>query len=99
MTRESILCAFLMVLEGYLQVLERDGFKTFQSDYQAIWLHTDQVITLSVNGGSRKACIKGISLTSAALLAQDSETGQMHEVWPDGNTFDFMSGLIAPKSK
>jgi len=100
LTREAILCAFLMVLEGYLPVLEREGFKPFQSDYYALWLHTDQPITLKTVGGETKtAAIKGISLETAALLAQDTQDGQMHEVWPDGNTFDFLSGLIAPKSK
>lgn len=53
------------------------------------------ITVLSSTGETRKAIITG--LDDYGFLTVRSEDGTLSSVQPDGNTFDMMKGLIAPK--
>ena len=77
----------------------KKGFEPFMADYLARWLHTDQVVQVTsrddASGDTVPAVIKGLSSTGC-LLAQDAD-GSRLELYPDGNSFDFLTGLLKRK--
>ena len=61
----------------------------------------DQIVTLETEGGKR-AKIKGITRDYGLLIAEelgweDRATGKVWEVMSDGNSFDFLGGLVKRK--
>ncbi|KAJ8577210.1 hypothetical protein ON010_g1998 [Phytophthora cinnamomi] len=75
------------------------GFEPFMTDYLARWLHTDQVVQVAsgedAGGKKTPAVIKGLTGTGC-LLAQGDDGARL-ELYPDGNSFDFLSGLLKRK--
>lgn len=64
--------------------------------YYKYWLHSGAHITVTTKTGeSRKAVITGVD--DYGFLTVQSEDGTLSTVQPDGNTFDMLKGLIAPK--
>lgn len=63
-------------------------------DYYSNWLHSDQI--MEIEGNSSKFRVKGIN-EFGYLVAKDIKTGTLHELEPDGNSFDMMRNLIKRK--
>ena len=65
-------------------------------------IYSNQIVTLEAVEGAPRARILGITRDWAFLRAeeiddQDQGTGKMHELQPDGNSFDFWKGLVTRK--
>jgi hypothetical protein len=65
--------------------------------------YSNQIVTLEAVEGAPRARILGITRDWAFLRAeeiddQDQGTGKMHELQPDGNSFDFWKGLVTRKA-
>jgi biotin--protein ligase len=96
------LAAFLNAYEPMEALFLEKGFDPFLSDYVQRWLHTDQVVEVSDSaagegtGKKTSAVIKGLTSTGC-LLAEGVDDGSRLELYPDGNSFDFLSGLLKRK--
>ncbi|KAL7686550.1 putative ribosomal protein L1 [Plasmopara halstedii] len=99
LTKEHFLAAFCNVYEPMEKLFLEQGFEPFMEEYLARWLHTDQVVQVasSDDAGGRKvpAVIKG--LTSTGCLLAKGDDGSSLELYPDGNSFDFLTGLLKRK--
>ncbi|KAM3961203.1 LOW QUALITY PROTEIN: holocarboxylase synthetase-like protein [Aphomia sociella] len=94
---ECFLARYCSQLEIILKNMTADGgVKGFLEQYYQYWLHTGEEIRLQREGSSTpvSGCISGVD--EAGWLLVNTPTGELR-VAPDGNTFDIMSGLIAPK--
>jgi hypothetical protein len=65
-------------------------------------VYSNQIVTLESIEGAPRARIHGITSDWAYLRAeeidgQDHGTGEMHDLQPDGNSFDFWKGLVKRK--
>lgn len=90
---------FALVFNEIERIFKRvqDGDIDYLYDlYYKYWLHSGAEITVqTVTGESRKAVITGVD--DYGFLTVQSEDGTLSSVQPDGNTFDMLKGLIAPK--
>ncbi|TMW66384.1 hypothetical protein Poli38472_004149 [Pythium oligandrum] len=96
-TKEEFLAAFLNVFEEMQDEFMTKGFAPFMDAYLQRWLHSEQVVQVASDDDSEAkvpAVIKGLTSTGC-LLAESS--GQKLELYPDGNSFDFLSGLLKRK--
>ncbi|KAI9918773.1 hypothetical protein PsorP6_012046 [Peronosclerospora sorghi] len=98
-TKEEFLAAFCNVYEPMEKVFLEKGFEPFMTSYLARWLHTDQPVQVAnddePNGEKVLAIIKG--LTSTGCLLAKGDDGSRLELYPDGNSFDFLNGLLKRK--
>lgn len=96
--RESFLATFLTVYEEMELKFKEEGFAPFEDAYLEHWLHTDQVVQVAASAEDPyhkvSAVIKGLTRTGCLLAEAD---GESFELYPDGNSFDFMSGLLKRK--
>eukprot|EP01138_Halocafeteria_seosinensis_P010442 gb/GECG01010660.1/.p1 GENE.gb/GECG01010660.1/~~gb/GECG01010660.1/.p1 ORF type:complete len:395 (+),score=41.76 gb/GECG01010660.1/:1-1185(+) len=104
----ELLARILNSLERRWQSFCRDGLDSFRDEYESMWLHSKQRVlsqagtTGSNRSDARRRSLEEKQLTilhlsdTGSLLAKD-DSGQLYDVYPDGNTFDFMSGLIRRK--
>ncbi|KAL6238654.1 hypothetical protein BDW75DRAFT_200630, partial [Aspergillus navahoensis] len=101
-TLEKLLARILTVFEDLYTRFLRTGFDTsFEKMYYESWLHTNQIVTLEAEGGTR-ARIKGVTRDYGLLLAEelswdDRPTGRVWQLQSDSNSFDFMKGLLKRK--
>lgn len=98
-TRGHLLSRFCTIFQGMLDKFAKKGFDDFFDAYHASWLHTDQEIkaTVNVDGTTSLVPMTIVGLAkSGALKAMDTE-GTYHELFPDGNRFDFLKGLVSEK--
>mmetsp|Transcript_15638 Transcript_15638/g.27271 ORF Transcript_15638/g.27271 Transcript_15638/m.27271 type:complete len:387 (+) Transcript_15638:359-1519(+) len=97
-SREQVLGRILEHYESLLLEFEHDGFeKRIQGEYEKAWLHSGQTVTLKEENDA-VAVIEGLNPASGGcLLARVPETGQLYELYPDGNRLDFFNGLISKK--
>lgn len=97
LTREMVLDRFLNEFVAMFVQYKHVGFKPFIDEYLKNWLHTNQQIVINDGeGGTHKATVKGIT-ESGYLLARINATGDLTELYPDGNRFDFFKGLVMKK--
>ena len=106
-SRATVLASFLNTVEPMIELFNSDGFQPFQEEYLEHWLHSRQTVTaVDLARGSQdqeNMPEDGIPLTitgiaeSSGLLAMDPSTGQQYELLPDGNSLDFMRGLLKRK--
>lgn len=94
--QEALLAKFLTVFEADFQTLELRGFDPFRSSYLGMWLHSDQVVT--VGDSKQQLRIAGLSPSGYLRAVSVSDETQVYELQPDGNSFDFMQGLIVAKT-
>eukprot|EP00940_MAST-03C_sp_MAST-3C-sp2_P000136 g136.t1 len=107
-TRGEILGRFCALYDQMESEFLESGFAPFLEKYYAAWLHDGQVVRASIprvtSSGEgadddTNLCtmtVRGLC-ESGALKAVDSE-GNVHELFPDGNRFDFMRGLVSQKT-
>ncbi|KAI9895824.1 hypothetical protein PsorP6_019162 [Peronosclerospora sorghi] len=95
----KFLAAFCNVYEPMEKVFLEKGFEPFMTSYLARWLHTDQPVQVAnddePNGEKVVAIIKG--LTNTGCLLAKGDDGSRLELYPDGNSFDFLTGLLKRK--
>lgn len=97
----QVLAAFLTQLEASMEVFIKAGFEPFLSQYLAEWMHTNQTVELRAEDHSKpgkKVILRTINLESGYLLAVDAvDAAIMYELHPDGNSLDWMKGLLVHK--
>lgn len=83
-------------IERWLNVMQSGDVDLFLDAYYEYWMHGDTEVTvLSASGTSKNVKILGID--EFGYLRVRGEDGTLFSVQPDGNTFDCLKGLIAPK--
>ncbi|KAK8805615.1 hypothetical protein WA158_002271 [Blastocystis sp. Blastoise] len=96
LSRAQVLAHIMNEFEPILELFSSDGFRPFKDEYLGIWLHSDQKVTvLGDNGKNTNVTIKG--LTDEGYLLAISEEGETLQLFPDGNSFNFLQGLISKK--
>ena len=93
-----MLATFCHTYEPMKQLLKLEGFQPFEQEYLQYWLHSNQTVQIKESQQSTDtiaAVIKSLTV-SGCLLAQNCN-GENLELYPDGNTFDLLSGLIKRK--
>jgi biotin--protein ligase len=95
--RAELLARFFNHYEKLHTVFEIEGFAPMLDDYLLAWMHSGQTVTATVGGGSQTLTIRGLAETGA-LLAEDASS-ECHELYPDGNSFDMMKGMISEKKR
>jgi len=101
LTRGEVLGRFCVTFQNMLDVFVKRGFSPFESSYYRYWLHTDQHVHAVVDEDTNEQVsmrVKGLT-KQGALLAEELTTGRKHELYPDGNRFDFLKGLVSKKKK
>lgn len=97
-TREEIVAGVANRLEGMLETLAVHGFSGFESEYYAAWLHSGQEIRTQCDSDmDRYEQVKIIGLSQDGYLLASNESGHRFELHPDGNSLDFMNGLLRKK--
>jgi len=92
-TREEVLSAFLPIFDSRLATFQEEGFAPMKEAYLRYWLHTGQRVRVGTD--EVECTVRGLS-DSGSLLAED-DSGQVFQLSPDGNSFDFFHGLISRK--
>ncbi|XP_034676404.1 biotin--protein ligase 2-like isoform X2 [Vitis riparia] len=97
--REDIVAAFFNKFETLFSLFINQGFQTLEELYCKTWLHSGQrVIVQENNEGQMVENVVTIQgLASSGYLLAIGDDGQMCELHPDGNSFDFFKGLIRRK--
>lgn len=96
-TREEIVAGISNALEGMLDGLASLGFEPYTSEYYASWMHTGQKVVVREDDGSDGSVVTIVGLTDQGYLLGVDDAGQACELHPDGNSFDFLNGLIKRK--
>lgn len=101
---EKLLALYMNNLQVILANFIDHGAKVVLPEYYRLWLHTDQIVTLSDHNNVR-AIVKGITQDYGMLIAHElvsgsdtQTTGNVYHLQPDGNSFDIFRGLIAKKA-
>ncbi|CAG9793285.1 unnamed protein product [Diatraea saccharalis] len=96
-TVERFLARYCSELERSLEYMATEGgVRAFLEQYYQYWLHTDEEIRVQTEGGNTPVHgrIVGVDAAGWLLVRTAASTLQLE---PDGNTFDIMAGLVAPK--
>ena len=106
LTPERLLARLVTQLSAFYSRFCTTGFDSyFEHRYYKHWLHSEQVVTLETEGGL-KARIKGITRDWGQLVAEEilggdgvtrERAGRRIELQSDGNSFDFLRGLVRRK--
>lgn len=95
LSREAVLAATLVEYERLERITAERTFKAIEAEYTAAWLHTGQRVTLLEQGNPVRMVIQG--LAPNGFLLGESAAGERFELHPDGNSFDWMQGLVRRK--
>ncbi len=98
-SRETVLARIMQQYEHLHYELNdpKLGFTPrLQQEYEDNWLHSGQKVTLS-SDADRKATIIGISPDKGGCLVAKDDSGNMFELHPNQNSFNFFEGLISRK--
>ncbi|XP_047338260.1 biotin--protein ligase 2-like isoform X2 [Impatiens glandulifera] len=99
--KEELLATFFNKFETLFDLFISEGFKPLEDLYYKTWLHSGQRVIVQEKEKDDDqlteivATIQG--LTSSGYLLAVDESGQMCELHPDGNSFDFFKGLVKRK--
>jgi len=96
-SQEKLLAKVLVVFEEKYLRFCRAGWAGFEAEYERVWLHSSQVVTLEMEGGV-KATVLGVTRDCGMLRVQEVKTGRIVELVSDGNSFDFFRGLVRRKT-
>ncbi|KAK6641797.1 hypothetical protein RUM44_013514 [Polyplax serrata] len=98
LSREKLFAIIFTQLEKMLILIEEGNVEYAENIYYKYWLHGGaQVKVLDSSGTVRQVTILGID--EFGFLKVREASGKVFTVHPDGNSFDMMEGLIAPKLK
>ena len=75
------------------------GFQALEEQYYNSWLHSGQrvVVQDAHEGQSVNSVVTIKGLTPSGYLYAVGEDGKSYELHPDGNSFDFFTGLVRRK--
>ncbi|KAG6551279.1 hypothetical protein Mapa_007206 [Marchantia paleacea] len=99
--KEQLLAAIMMRFEELNSKFTSDGFSPLRDSYYDKWLHSGQTVVLEEKDPKSSemshvpVTIRG--LTSSGYLLATDEQGEQYELHPDGNSFDFLKGLVRTK--
>jgi biotin--protein ligase len=99
---DEILAAFFGKFEFLFNVLTNQGFQPLEELYYNTWLHSGQrVMVQQEKTDDSDLVVENVvtiqGLTSSGYLLAMTEDGQFCELHPDGNSFDFLKGLVRRK--
>nr|XP_016464937.1 PREDICTED: biotin--protein ligase 2-like isoform X2 [Nicotiana tabacum] len=99
--REDVIAAFFNKFENLYDVFSEQGFQALEGLYYRTWLHSGQRVIVQERSGDQDQFVETVvtiqGLTSSGYLLGITDDGQMCELHPDGNSFDFFKGLIKRK--
>lgn len=97
--REELLGAFFDKFEMFFDLLMRRGFKSLEELYYRTWLHSEQKVVVEdrIEDKVVQNVVTIQGLTSSGYLLAMGDDNQMYELHPDGNSFDFLKGLVRRK--
>lgn len=100
--RERLLACVLSRLEELLGTFTRQGFGPLEASYYGRWLHSGQKVELEERTEGETPAVSVVpitiqALTSSGFLLATDEKGDEYELHPDGNSFDFLRGLVRKK--
>ncbi|XP_060805939.1 biotin--protein ligase [Amyelois transitella] len=94
---EIFLARYCSQLERILDYLDSEnGVQALLEQYYQYWMHTGEPIRVLQAGSSTPVSGHVAGVDAAGWLLVATPAGELR-VAPDGNTFDIMTGLIAPK--
>uniref|UniRef100_A0A7S3ECY7 BPL/LPL catalytic domain-containing protein n=1 Tax=Rhodosorus marinus TaxID=101924 RepID=A0A7S3ECY7_9RHOD len=94
-TRELVLANFFNHFEPMFYDFLENGFCMFLEEYRSLWLHSGQRLQLEEEG-SPEVTVVDLAPDTGFLLAKQ-DTGEKHELQPDGRSLDLFQGLIRVK--
>lgn len=95
---EALLAKFMQILNILYPTFEKSGMKPFLPLYYKRWFHSNQKVSVDVDGHKNKFCtVRGITDDYGLLLVTDDITGERLELQPDGNSFDIFKGMVYKK--
>jgi len=98
LSKEEILATFLNNYEHMFNEFSHHGFSIFRDKYLSYWMHNNQTVSVSdSNNNNKLISMNIIGISQFGMLKGKDKYGEMYELQPDGNTFDFLKGLIATK--
>lgn len=87
---------FFNILENIIEDFEINGFAPYCTQYIKYWIHNDQKIQIKTQVDHiQSAIIKGV--TSQGYLYAIDDFGNIHELYPDGNSLNIKECLITRK--
>nr|XP_043618858.1 biotin--protein ligase 2-like [Erigeron canadensis] len=99
--REDITSAFFNKFEHLFHTLINHGFRPLEELYYKTWLHSGQRVVVQEKNEDQEMLMENVvtvqGLTSSGYLLAISDNGEMCELHPDGNSFDFFKGLVKRK--
>ena len=95
-TREALVAGIVRRVQCMLPALGRSGFGDFKAAYYRAWLHTGQLVRVQEDDETRLVRIVGLA-DNGYLMASDDADSSFYELSPDGNSLDFLAGLVAKK--
>ncbi|XP_055834737.1 biotin--protein ligase 2-like [Solanum dulcamara] len=99
--REDIIAAFFNKFENLYDVFLEQGFQALEELYYRTWLHSGQRVIVQERSNDQDQFVENVvtiqGLASSGYLLGITDDGQICELHPDGNSFDFFKGLIKRK--
>lgn len=96
--QEALLAKIMFTINQFYAVFQRSGMSSFLLLYYKRWMHSDQVVNVTTGGINRVCKIEGITPDHGLLVVKDTNTNEVLELQPDGNSFDIFKGLVYKKS-
>lgn len=93
---EDFLAIVFNEIERIYETVQEGNLDYLYELYYDHWLHNDAIITVSTNEGFSRE-VKVIGIDQYGYLKVKGDDGTISSVQPDGNSFDMLRGLIAPK--
>jgi len=97
--REDVLAYFFNKFENLFEIFSNQGFQALEEQYYNSWLHSGQrVVVQDAHEGQSVGSVVTIQgLTPTGYLYAIGEDDKSYELHPDGNSFDFFTGLVRRK--
>lgn len=93
--RGELLGHYMRIWNDVFPKFNKEGFGPFLSDYYELWLHSNQQVNVNTDTIMESVIIKGIN--ENGFLVALTQEGKQVELIPDGNSFNFLEGLITKK--
>ncbi|PAN04184.1 hypothetical protein PAHAL_1G048200 [Panicum hallii] len=97
--REDVLAYFFNKFENLFEIFSNQGFQALEEQYYNSWLHSGQTVVVQdaheCQSVGSVVTIQG--LTPTGYLYAIGEDDKSYELHPDGNSFDFFTGLVRRK--
>jgi biotin--protein ligase len=79
--------------------LEENGFPGVRNEYISHWMHSGSRVSVSesLNNANSNVQLTITGLTDMGMLTAVDAYGNMFELQPDGNSLDFLAGMIRKK--